>query len=434
MCSNHLFHTKVLLFWINHLFDIKILPSLLQDTFIIVLSVALTYFTSIGVSAQVSTVFNVMDFGAKGDGKSDDSTAVLNAWRAACSSNAASPILVIPSQRTFLLYPTMAFNGPCKSPKIGIAILGTLLAPPPSAWNGYSTDNWLTFRYVDGLTINGNGVINGGGPTWWNKLCKTNNVEGCIQRAPMSLSMLSCNNIRLEDLHFVDSAFFHTHFWNCKTATFRRLTFRAPYESPDTVGIHLSACQNMRLHNLTIGTGDDCVAIDDKTSNVYISKTVCGPGHGISIGSLGKNGESAAVEDIYVRSVIFIGTSNGARIKTWQGGKGYVKNITYSRMSFVEVKNPITIDQYYCGGGSGCNTQADAVKISDVRFIGGSGTSTGHSAPISLMCSETVPCTDLVVRGVKITPATHSGESKAECVNAHGLSIGEVVPQVPCLK
>lgn len=127
--------------------------------------------------------------------------------------------------------------------------------------------------------------------------------------------MLSCNNIRLEDLHFVDSAFFHTHFWNCKTATFRRLTFRAPYESPDTVGIHLSACQNMRLHNLTIGTGtlthcffpflpfvscmvsiciflysivlnpmyigDDCVAIDDKTSNVYISKTVCGPGHGI---------------------------------------------------------------------------------------------------------------------------------------------------------
>lgn len=40
-----------------------------------------------------------------------------------------------------------------------------------------------------------------------------------------------------------------------------------------------------------------------------------------------------------------------------QGGKGYVKNITYSRMSFVEVKNPITIDQYYCGGGSGCNTQ-----------------------------------------------------------------------------
>lgn len=69
-----------------------------------------------------------------------------------------------------------------------------------------------------------------------------------------------------------------------------------------------------------------------------------------------------------------------------------------------------------------------------MRFIGGSGTSTGQSAPISLMCSETVPCTDLVVRGVKITSAKDSGESKAECVNAHGLSIGEVVPEVPCLK
>lgn len=37
-----------------------------------------------------------------------------------------------------------------------------------------------------------------------------------------------------------------------------------------------------------------------------------------SIGSLGKNGDTAAVEFIDVKNVHFINTMNGARIKTWE--------------------------------------------------------------------------------------------------------------------
>jgi hypothetical protein len=37
-----------------------------------------------------------------------------------------------------------------------------------------------------------------------------------------------------------------------------------------------------------------------------------------SIGSLGKNGEIAAVEYIDVKNVYFTNTMNGARIKTWE--------------------------------------------------------------------------------------------------------------------
>ena len=36
------------------------------------------------------------------------------------------------------------------------------------------------------------------------------------------------------------------------------------------------------------------------------------------IGSLGKNGDTAAVEFIDVRNVRFTNTMNGARIKTWE--------------------------------------------------------------------------------------------------------------------
>lgn len=80
-----------------------------------------------------------------------------------------------------------------------------------------------------------------------------------------------------------------------------------------------------------------------------------------------------------------------------------------------------------------CLLKSDAVKISDVRFIDASGTSRGYAAPISLMCSENVPCTELTLRDIKITPAKRLGETSARCINAQGSSTGEVVPQVPCL-
>ncbi|ERN04813.1 hypothetical protein AMTR_s00146p00011810, partial [Amborella trichopoda] len=64
--------------------------------------------------------------------------------------------------------------------------------------------------------------------------------------------------------------------------------------------------------------GDDCISIGDGTYDVNASKITCGPGHGISIGSLGKDGTRSTAEMIHVKDSFFIGTKNGARIKTWQ--------------------------------------------------------------------------------------------------------------------
>lgn len=66
--------------------------------------------------------------------------------------------------------------------------------------------------------------------------------------------------------------------------------------------------------------GDDYISIETGTgtSNLNISSVSCGPGHGISIGRLGKNDSVAQVEQIQVTSCQFYNTLNGARIKTWQ--------------------------------------------------------------------------------------------------------------------
>ena len=64
--------------------------------------------------------------------------------------------------------------------------------------------------------------------------------------------------------------------------------------------------------------GDDCISIQTGCSNVYIHSVNCGPGYGISIGSLGRYNTKACVSNVTVRDVNMHNTMTGVRIKTWQ--------------------------------------------------------------------------------------------------------------------
>ncbi|CAA6674826.1 unnamed protein product [Spirodela intermedia] len=111
---------------------------------------------------SASTVRNVKDFGARGDGSSDDTKAFAAAWKAACSSSAPVTVLV-PEGKAYRLKP-IAFSGPCKSP-ITVAIKGTILASGRmSDWDGADRRLWMLFDKVDGLRVEGGGTIDGNGP------------------------------------------------------------------------------------------------------------------------------------------------------------------------------------------------------------------------------------------------------------------------------
>ncbi|KAE9451851.1 hypothetical protein C3L33_16248, partial [Rhododendron williamsianum] len=69
--------------------------------------------------------------------------------------------------------------------------------------------------------------------------------------------------------------------------------------------------------NSRIATGDDCISIGPGSSNLWIENVACGPGHGISIGSLGWELQEPGVQNVTVKTVTFTSTSNGVRIKTW---------------------------------------------------------------------------------------------------------------------
>ncbi|KAL2921389.1 hypothetical protein RDABS01_012880, partial [Bienertia sinuspersici] len=363
-----------------------------------------------------SSLFNVLNFGAIGDGKIDDTQAFTKAWVETCNESGNVPTLVVPIGHTFLLNP-ISFEGPCKSPSIHVEIHGNIVAPNTiGSWEKCEKNVWIYFANVDNLVVEGEGQINGKGAIWWKK-----NVPNNLDMYAMSnaLSFFNCNGLTVRGLTHRNGPGGHISLVGCNNSTVSNVNIFAPGDSPNTDGIDISSTANLNIFDSIIGTGthyislliteyiflsfrDDCIAISSGTSFINITNVTCGPGHGISVGSLGIDGSEAKVEEIHVRNCTFMNTTNGARIKTWQGGAGYARKITYDDINLMGAQNPIIIDQYYCIKKM-CKLQPSAVAVSDIQFTNIRGTSASVAA-INLNCSQAIPCSHIVVENIEITP------------------------------
>jgi polygalacturonase len=225
---------------------------------------------------QIFTSSNALDvtqFGAVGDGVTDDSQAFLKAWEAVCSGTGDGQF-VVPAGMTFMLQP-LKFQGSCKSTPVFVQMLGKLVAPSKGNWKG-DKDQWILFTDIEGLVIEGDGEINGQGSSWWEH-------KGS---RPTALKFRSCNNLRLSGLTHLDSPMAHIHISECNYVTISSLRINAPESSPNTDGIDVGASSNVVIQDCIIATGDDCIAINSGTSNIHISGIDCGPGHGIRLTKL----------------------------------------------------------------------------------------------------------------------------------------------------
>lgn len=163
-----------------------------------------------------------------------------------------------------------------------------------------------------------------------------------------SLKFFKVNDSIVRDITSLNSMYFHYHIHGCSNITFTNLTITAPGNSPNTDGMHISTSDRITVTDSTIGTGDDCISIGHSTLNISIHRITCGPGHGISVGSLGKRPDEQSVNGITVTNCTFVNTTNGARIKTWIGTHpAEAKNIVYEDIILYGVQNPIVIDQSY---------------------------------------------------------------------------------------
>ncbi|GMH20727.1 hypothetical protein Nepgr_022569 [Nepenthes gracilis] len=321
-----------------------------------------------------STVFSPLAFGAKGDGVADDSL-----------------------------------------------VDGTLLAPARvSTWSKSSPYQWLNFKWVHNFTIKGTGFINGQGSQWWHSSPQLGGNQ--------ALRFYAGGNITVRDITIMNSALCHLKFDSCVGVEVNNVSISSPETSPNTDGIHLQNTRDTKIHNSNIACGDDCISIQTGCSNLHVHHINCGPGHGISIGGLGKDNSLGCVSNIKVENIYLQNTLSGVRIKTWQGGAGTVKNVSFYNIRVSNVAIPVVIDQFYCDK-SRCRNQTRAVAISDVSYNQIIGTYSVQ--PMHLACSDDVPCTGVDLTDVRLKTSSSSynqGFLPALCWNSYGKSQPPLLP------
>lgn len=174
------------------------------------------------------------------------------------------------------------------------------------------------------------------------------------------------SNVLIQGITSINSKFFHFQIGNSKGIHFQDVTIKAPDESPNTDGIHIGDSNDIIINKADISTGDDCISIGPGTSNIQISEVYCGPGHGISIGSLGKYQNEGDVNGVIVSNCTIVRTQNGLRIKSWAPSPpSKVFNVTFQDINVHDAKNPIIIDQHYCPR-SDCSKQV--FNLCDIFF------------------------------------------------------------------
>ncbi|KAJ0111472.1 hypothetical protein Patl1_00823 [Pistacia atlantica] len=380
-------------------------------------------------------VFDVRKFGAIGDGITDDTVAFKMAWDTACQNGSA--VILVPYGFTFMIQSTI-FTGPCQG-RLVFQVDGTLSPPDgPDSWlQKNSKRQWLVFYRINAMSLQGGGVIDGRGQKWWDLPCKPHKgVNGTTTPgscdSPTAIRFFMSSNLTVQGLRIKDSPQFNFRFDNCKNVHVESIHITAPALSPNTDGIHIENTNAVEIYNSVISNGDDCVSIGSGCYDVDIKNITCGPGHGISIGSLGNHNSRACVSNITVRDSVIKVSANGLRIKTWQGGSGAVSGITFSNIHMNNVRNPIIIDQFYCLN-KGCTNQTSAVHVSDILYSNIKGTYDIRSPPMHFACSDSVPCTNLTLSDVELLPSQGYLMKDPFCWNAYGNLQTLTIPPVSCL-
>ncbi|XVF44681.1 hypothetical protein PTKIN_Ptkin02bG0143700 [Pterospermum kingtungense] len=303
-----------------------------------------------------SHFFDVQRYGARADGLTDDSKAFRAAWKEACEAKGEVD-LVIP-KGTYLVGP-VKFAGPCQNvSKITVHVKGYLKATTNLSKYGDGS-GWVEFRWVEGLTLTGGGTFDGqGAKAWPYNRCSTD--LNC-KLLPTNVKFVATNRTVVRSITSVNSKFFHIALVECMNFKGSKIKISAPADSPNTDGIHIQRSSSVLFSQSLIGTGDDCISIGQGNTQVTVTSISCGPGHGISVGSLGRYRDEGDVSGLVVRDCTMRATTNGIRIKTWANspGRSAATNMTFENINMNNVTNPIIIDQAYCPFTS-CTPKSDS--------------------------------------------------------------------------
>ena len=282
--------------------------------------------------------FSVADYGAVGDGKTMNTTALQNAIDTVGKKGGGT--LTVPAGQ-FLTGPlVLVSNLTLQLARGAVLLISDDMANYPTDSKGYQT--CISAKDAHDLEISGEGTINGQGAAWWAAFEANHNMT----HRPYLVKFDQCKRVKISGITLMNSPSFHLVPNRCADVTIQGITITAPANAHNTDGMDPSG-SNILIDKCMVDTGDDDIAIKpadpEKNRNFTITNCDFRRGHGLSIGS----GTNGGLENMLVSHCTFSGTDAGIRIKTTRDRGGLVKNVTYDHITMTKVKNPILITDYY---------------------------------------------------------------------------------------
>ncbi|HEU5077963.1 MAG TPA: glycosyl hydrolase family 28 protein [Opitutaceae bacterium] len=213
--------------------------------------------TGLRLSAETrgAREFNVLDYGAKGDGATSDTAAIQRAIDAASASGGGARV-IIPGGRRFMTGTLRLKNG-IDFHLADDAELRAILQAHAYDENAAL----LTADGAEGLRITGTGRINGRSP----EFMTTYNTEGEIWRpAPFRprLALLThCRDLEVRDITFFEAPNWTLHLAGCQGVLVDRVKIDNQLDVPNCDGIDPDHCRDVEIKNCRIKCGDDAIVI-----------------------------------------------------------------------------------------------------------------------------------------------------------------------------
>lgn len=213
--------------------------------------------------------YNIIDFGAIGNTKDDNSTAIQNAIDQ-CHENGGG-VVNFPSGFTFLSGPFYLKS----NVTIHIEAGAILLANPDESVYTHSAfkDNkgegtiWIGGENIENITITGGGIIDGNGVAFMGEERKDAyelKPFDKIDPRPHLLTLINGENIHIHNVTFKNAAYWGLHFIGCNKVLISDIFLFNDLKIRNGDGIDLDHTKNVNISNCHIESGDDCICFKNR--------------------------------------------------------------------------------------------------------------------------------------------------------------------------
>jgi len=334
-------------------------------------------------AAMPAQTYDILRFGARGDGKKDCKPAFDKAMKMAARKGGAH--IVVPSGTYLLNGPIHLVDNVCLDLKEGAVLRFSpearyYLPTVRTSWEGTYLHNYSPLIYGYGLrnvSIIGQGTIDGNCAetfaTWkarqkeaqkCSRDMNHNGVSIDMRRfgegdylRPHLIQFYRCEGVTIEDVFITNAPFWCIHLLESENIICRAIRYDAKLVNND--GIDPECSRNLLIEDIHFNNGDDNVAIKSgrdndgwthgrPSENIIIRNCHFKGLHAVVIGSE----MSAGVQNVFVEDCDYAGyCKRGIFIKTNPDRGGFVKNIYVSNCVFDEVDDLFYVTSMYAGEG-----------------------------------------------------------------------------------